>query len=484
MTSESRPHLPGRALQPYKGSFVVVWLVFLTGCATFDPRAGFSDLNAAVKDRSGLQLTWNQGTELDAQVAEEIRERSAGKLTADTATQIALLNNRSLQATYAELGVAQADLVQAGLLENPIFDLGAMFPLAGGDPNLELGVALGFLNMFYMPLRKRVANAQFEAAKLRVTGEVLDFATRVRAAFYRHQANAQRVALQQAIARGLAAAWDVAQRLREAGNITALDLARERAVAEEAKLQLAAAETAARQSREQLNDLMGFWGAQTAWHIDPRLPDIPAQPLPVEGLERQALSKSLDLASARQAMMVAGERLGFNRAAALLPDMEVGARAERDEGEWEVGPTLEFPLPLLDQGQARIGRGAVALRRAQQAYYALAVRTRSVARAVRDRVQSARRQALYYRDILLPLRERIVNESQLQYNAMQIGVFDLLRSQERQIQTAAAYIDAQLNYWLARTDLDHLLSGRLPRSGGAERVMPARSAGAAESGGH
>jgi cobalt-zinc-cadmium efflux system outer membrane protein len=456
----------------------------LTGCTTFDQRAGFSDLSAAVKDRSDLRLTWNLGTELDTRVAEEVRERLASKLTADTATQIALLNNRNLQATYAELGVAQADLVQSGLLENPIFDFSATFPLAGGDPDLELGVALGFLNVFYIPLRKRVARAQFEAAKLRVTGEVLDFAADVRAAFYRHQANSQMVDLQRAIARGLAAALDVAQRLHAAGNITALDLARERVLAEEAKLQLAEAETAARQSREQLNDLMGLWGQQTAWEIDPRLPDIPAQPAAVEGLERQALSKSLDLASTRQEMIVAGERLGFSRAAALFPDMEVGAKAERNEGEWEVGPTLEFPIPLFDQGQARIGRGAVAMRQTQQAYYAMAVRIRSVARSVRDRMQSARNRALYYRDMILPLHERIVNESQLQYNAMQIGVFDLLRSQERQIQAATAYINTQLNYWLARTDLEHLLSGRLPRSGEVQSMVQARTNGAATNGGH
>ena len=484
MISDCRPRLPGRALWQHKVNYVVILLVLLTGCATFDQRAGFSELSAAVKDRSNMRLTWNLGTELDAQAAEEVRELLANRLTADTAIQIALLNNRGLQATYAALGVAQADLVQAGLLENPIFDFSATFPISGGDPDLELGVALGFLNIFYMPLRKRVVKAQFEAAKLRVTGEVLDFTAGVRKAFYRHQANAQMVELQQAIARGLAAALDVAQRLYDAGNITALDLARERALAEEAKLQLAAAEIAVRQSREQLNDLMGLWGQQVAWEMDQRLPDIPAQQMPVKGLERQALSKSLDLANARQQMIVAGERLGFNRAAALFPDMEAGMTAERSEGEWEVGPTLEFPIPLFDQGQARIGRGAVELRRAHQAYYALAVQIRSAARSVRDRVQGARNRSLYYRDIMLPLRERIVNESQLQYNAMQIGIFDLLRSQERQIQAAAAYIDSQLNYWLARTDLEHLLSGRLPRSGGAQSMVQARTNGAAENGGH
>jgi cobalt-zinc-cadmium efflux system outer membrane protein len=99
-------------------------------------------------------------------------------------------------------------------------------------------------------------------------------------------------------------------------------------------------------------------------------------------------------------------------------------------------------------------------------------------------MQSARNRALYYRDMILPLHERIVNESQLQYNAMQIGVFDLLRSQERQIQAATAYINTQLNYWLARTDLEHLLSGRLPRSGEVQSMVQARTNGAATNGGH
>ena len=327
-------------------------------------------------------------------------------------------------------------------------------------------MALDFLDIFYLPLRKRVAAARFEEAKLQVTGAVLDFAATVQAAFYRHQADEQMLELLQTIGQALAVAFEVAQRLHAAGNITDLDLARERALLEEAKLQLRAAEIAARQSREQLNTLMGLWGPQTAWHIDRRLPDLPAQPLPFAELERRALHQSLDLASARQRMIVAGEQLGVNRATALLPESSLGPAAEREEGAWEVGPVLEFPIPLFDQGQARIGRAVTELRRAQQEYYALGVRIRSTVRTVHERLQGAQDRALYYRDILLPLRERIVNETQLQYNAMQLGVFDLLRAREQQIQAAIAYIETLRDYWLARTDLGQLLSGRLPSPNG------------------
>ena len=155
-----------------------------------------------------------------------------------------------------------------------------------------------------------MAAARFEEAKLQVTGAVLDFAATVRAAFYRHQADEQMLELLQTVVQALAVAFEVAQRLHDAGNITDLDLARERALLEEAKLQLRAAEIAVRQSREHLNTLMGLWGQQTAWRIDRRLPDLPAQPMPFAELERRALHQSLDLASARQRIIVAGEQLG------------------------------------------------------------------------------------------------------------------------------------------------------------------------------
>ncbi|MDH3604764.1 MAG: TolC family protein, partial [Candidatus Tectomicrobia bacterium] len=252
MRSQRLLQVTGRVLQAHKVGYMVALLALLSGCATLDQQAGFSDVSADVEARSGMQVAWNLGTELDEQVARKVGDLLAAKLTADTAVQVALLNNRDLQATYAELGVAQADLVQAGLLKNPIFDFSATFPLSGGEPNLELGTAIDFLGIFYMPLRKRVAAARFEDAKLQVTGAVLDFAATVRTAAYRHQANEQILELRQAILRGLTAALDVTQRLHDAGNITDLDLARERAVAEEAKVQLRSAEVAVRQSREQL----------------------------------------------------------------------------------------------------------------------------------------------------------------------------------------------------------------------------------------
>lgn len=197
---------------------------------------------------------------------------------------------------------------------------------------------------------------------------------------------------------------------------------------------------------------------------------MPEQGVQIEDLERVALTQSVDLLNARQRLIAAGQQLGFDRLTALLPESHLGALGERSEGAWEVGPVIEFPIPLFDQGQARTGRAAAELRRAQQEYYAMAVNIRAAALALRERSQGARDRVLYYRDIILPLHERIVNESQLHYNAMQLGPIQLLRAREQQIEMAAEYVNALLDYWLVRSEVTQLLSGRLaggegPRAG-------------------
>jgi outer membrane protein, heavy metal efflux system len=446
-----------------RSTVFVCWTLFLNGCATVDLRSGFSDVSSSVQERLAVPVFWNTGTDLDHEASDRLKKLLSEKITADEAVQVALLNNRELQAVYSELGIAQADLVQAGLLSNPIFDAAIKFPTSGGSsPNLELGAAMNFLDIFYIPLRKRVVTARFEEAKARVTGAVLDFAGRVRRAFYAYEAEAQMLDLRQTVVQALSASFDIAGRLYQAGNISDLDFFSQRAQLEAGRLALRAAEISVRQSKEELNSLMGLWGGDVDWQSTERLRDIPERPLETKDIERLVIEHSLDLAQARQRIIGTGEELGLTRWTTLLPDFSAGPHSERNDGAWEVGPKLDFPIPLFDQGQARLGRTAAELRRFQQEYYNLAVRIRARARQARDRLEGASDRAMYYRDILLPLHERIVNEAQLQYNAMQLGPLQLIRAREQQIETGVSYIAAVRDYWLARAELEQMLTGSLP----------------------
>ncbi|MGH7966004.1 MAG: hypothetical protein ACRERD_30005, partial [Candidatus Binatia bacterium] len=166
-----------------------------------------------------------------------------------------------------------------------------------------------------------MATAKFEETKLRVAAEVLDFAWRTQTAFSRHQANEQMLEMRRQVAASTAASFALARQMREAGNVRELDAAAERALAEEAKLDLRLAEVVVRESRETLNALMGLWGEEAqAWTATPvRLPE-PREPLDVERLESRVIERSLDLAAAERLIAAATENVRLDRASGLFPE--------------------------------------------------------------------------------------------------------------------------------------------------------------------
>ena len=446
------------------------------GCASVDPHARFGDVQRTLADRLPQQVVWNAGSRDDALVAARVDALLANALDVDAAVQIALLNNQRLQATYESLGIAQADLVAAGLLKNPIFDGSVRFVEGGGSPTVDLAVAFDFLDVFFVGLRKKVATAELDVAQASVTGAVLDLAAETRLAYVDLQAAQQTIELRTQVEQATAVSADLAKRLRDAGNIRALDFLNEQALHEDARLALAAATTEVVERREVLNRLMGLAGDRVQWSINARLPEPTAMdPAPTgdtsSDLERRALDRSLDLQAARAQIDVAFSQLGITRPAGLLSGLELGVNSERQDGRWEVGPSLGVALPIFSQGQPAVARGQALIRRAESRYAATAIDVRSEVRAAQARVAATRAQVDQYRSTMLPLRQSVVEQSQLQYNAMQISAFQLLMAKRDQIEAGQSYVRALRDYWAARTRLEMVLNGRMLGAASATSVQ-------------
>lgn len=227
------------------------------------------------------------------------------------------------------------------------------------------------------------------------------------------------------------------------------------------------------EDRERLNTLMGLWGTQTKWTTAAHLPDLPDPEIPAQGLESLAVSQRLDLAVARQEIVLAAQTLGLTGATRFVPELTVGLHSEREpEGFTSRGPSLQAAIPLFDQGQAKLARSRSLLRQRQERYMALAIEIRSQARAAYTRMRTARSRAEYYRSTILPLHAEILKHSQMQYNAMQIGVFQLLVAKQAQIDAGGEYIEALREYWIARSDLERALGGRLKGADASVSVSP------------
>jgi cobalt-zinc-cadmium efflux system outer membrane protein len=436
---------------------------FLCGCNSAPKDSGYSDVQQLVSNRTGLVVQWNGHTIDDDSVSATVARMLSAKLTAAQAAQIALLNNRHLQATFEDLGIAQADLVQAGLLKNPVFDLGVRFPDRGpAGTYLDIAVTEDFLDIALLPARKRFAAAQFEEAKATVSNEALSLVAQTSADFYAYQAAEQMLELRKTAEQAAAASLDAATRLHNVGNLTDLVFANARAQDVRAKIELSDAEATAAEARERVADRMGLSGAQTQWTAAP-LPEIPPIEIPDHDLESLALHQRQDLAAARRNVTAQAQALGMTADFRFFSEANLGPEFEHEtDGQWRIGPTVSLPLPLFDQGQAKISRAQAILRQSEQRYLALAVDVQSQVRAARAKLFSAREKALLYRDEVLPVERDVFHQTELQYNGMYLGVFQLLQAKQEEIDADREYIEALRDYWIARAELEQAVGGRLP----------------------
>jgi cobalt-zinc-cadmium efflux system outer membrane protein len=454
------------AMMRYLGvkGLIIGWSALAIGCAQVPKEAGFGEVWHLFAQRVDYRLHWNQGSDADKEVDQAIEELLKDELTPDGAVQIALFNNHKLQATYEELGITQADVVEAGLLENPIFFGQARFPdRSPSKTNLEFEVAQNFLNILMLPARKKLATIQFERVKLQVADEVLKLTFEVRKAYYEAIGAKQIKQMRQHIAQATEASYETASRLHEAGNISDLDLANEQGQYEQARVVLAESEGDLMASREKLTQLMGLWGRQIAWKIPAQLPDIPHEEIVLDHLESLAVENRLDLASARKEVEALAQALGITLDWRWVGKAEVGVSSERDtDGQWVTGPGLTLELPIFDQGQADIARLEAQLRQSQKQLAAVAVDIRSEVRSLRSRLILKRNLIEHYKKVILPLRERIVDLTLKEYNYMLVGVFDLLMAKRQEFDDYQNYIEAIRDYWITRSELQRAVGGRLP----------------------
>jgi len=454
--------------------WLAVFPALVLSCAQVPREAGFGDVQKLVEERIDYRLHWNQGTDADVEVEKMIDQMLADELNLDAVVQIALLNNPRLQATYEELGVSQADVVAAGLLENPVIFGQARFPDRYPRlTNLEFGVTQNFLNLLMLPARKKLAAVQFERAKLRAADEVITLASEVQKSYYDVLGAKQVKQMSALISAAAQRSFEMARRLHAAGNIGALELAHEQGQFEQTRIALADSETRVLAAREKLTELMGLWGKHTLWKIPAQLPDVPQQEHGLEHLETFAIANRLDMAASRKEMEALAQALGITIDWRYFGSVDVGISTERDtDGQWVVGPSLALELPVFNQGQADIARRQSQLRQSQERLKARAIEIRAEIRSLRNRLIMTRNLIDHYRKVILPLREQIVDLTLQKYNYMLVGPFDLLTAKKQQFDDYRKYIETVRDYWIIRTEMARAAGGRLPGARENGQISP------------
>ncbi|MFV8756172.1 TolC family protein [Nannocystaceae bacterium ST9] len=472
-------------------SFALVLALSTSGCATWSSAADLARVTELAKSEVPIELAdLDDRDDPQLDTPDAIQAMLAQPLDVDTAVRIALLNNRPLRATLRELGIERGHLIEARTPTNPTFEFEL---LPERNSAYELRVEYEISDLILAPLRAKVARAELEAARYDAAGEVVELGFEVRQAYLGVQAAQQRLALGQRALDALAAGRDAAQALIDAGNINDLDAAMKIAAYERGRISVAMLEYEQVEARERLHRLLGLHGSDTQWTIDAALPAAPETPPDLGEGENQAIAASLELAATRSRLEALARKTGLSRTEGWLPDIAVDVHGlagapegalQADGSRWRFGGGVSLSVPLADRNQGNTKAVEAQFDGLMERYVGLAIDVRSAARLARSRVDSAHARARHFAAVLMPAQQRIVDETVLQYDAMQLDVFALLASERDRLELALVEVDTIEDYWIALAAHDALMAGKRVEMDMHGADMPIGADSSSSEGGH
>lgn len=473
-----------------KRATAVAAALLLSACASLSPDGGLGPVADATRAELGKELRPVRSEADRAAVAARVAELSAGQpLGADAAVQIALLNNRRLRADFAELGIAEAELVQADRLPNPGFSFGRL--RRGDELEIERGLHFDLARLLALPLARPIEQRRFAQAQTQATLRVLALASETRKAYYGAIAADEGVRYMQRVQQAAEAGAELARRMAEVGNWNKLEQAREHGFYAEAALETARALQRQTAARERLTRLLGLSGEHAATlQLPERLPDLPKAARELPDAERQAMDRRLDLKAARLQAEASARNLGLSKATRFVNVLELGVQRNASNVEpTQRGYEISFELPIFDWSGARVAKAEAIYRQSLEHTAEAALDARSQVREAYLGYRSAYDIARQYRDEIVPLRKTISAENQARYNAMQIGVFELLADARVQIASVNGAIEALRDFWVAEAELHMALIGPVTAgasagAGGTRGGMAAMPGAAAGDAGH
>ena len=451
------------AVKPLAATLV---LLGLAGCASFTPDGGLAGVEQTTKERIGKDVKWARSDADRDAIASRVRELLQKPLSIEDAVQIALLNNNGLQASFFELGISEADLVQAGRLPNPHFSM--LRARHEQDYKIEQALTFNLFSLITMPIATAMERRRFEQTQRVVAMAVLRLASETRKAYILAVSGEENVRYMAKVKSVADSSAELARRMANVGNWNKLSQAREQGFYADAALNLARAAQNQVATREKLTRLLGLWGEAIQFKLPERLPDLPTSPDELPNVEQVALAQRLDVQAMRSGTESLAKNLRLAKATRFINVLELGPARVLEGARsdpYKKGFEVSLEIPLFDWGTARVAKAEALYMQSVNQLAETAINARSEVREAYHGYRLSYDIAKHYRDEVVPIRKRIADENLLRYNGMLIGVFDLLADARSQITSVKDYIDALRDFWLAKADLDMAMIGKPNMSG-------------------
>lgn len=473
-------------------------LACLLGCAGAEPRRDYERAGALIAERTGIAGVYVPGE--DEQANRKAAELLDGGLSLDEAVQVAFLNNPEFQSQIAEIGASRADVAQSALLTNPTLSLGLQFPEGGGLADLTVGFAAQLADLWQIPVRKQLAEAELERTIYSVGQRAVELATDVRTKYYRVLALEQAVAYTEENLRLVQRAVALSEKQFRAGDVSEFDVNLARAGVLDVREELIATRGLLDQARVDLAQVLGLGARGEEIKLIDALPTAPQAWPAVEALLNAALEERFDMRVAWFGVQraEAALRLECRR---FLPDVQLGFGFERGEqralpgrkiladtarasvaagrltapaiqsrGERAIeksqiidaklGPTLALALPVFDQNQAQIAKARVRVLQARKDYEARAAAVAADIRRAAAAARAAVEMLQFQQAEGLTQAQATVEGAERRYQAGEEGVLALIEAQDTLVKRRRAYVNTLRDYAVSLAQLEGAAGGR------------------------
>jgi cobalt-zinc-cadmium efflux system outer membrane protein len=437
------------------------------GCATVDPGPDYDRAGQLIERSTGVSAAHNP--QEPGPTVDELEGRLADGLTLQEAVQIALLNNRQLQAAFLDIGIARADLVQSGLLSNPSLGITVLFPFDSGQTDIQAYIAQSIVEIWQMPVKKRAAGHELEAKILHVARLAGELATETKRAYYHAVATRDLLVLAQENEGYLLQSCETLRVYREAGVASALDEQLQLREAQQGRLRVREARLAAANARRELARFLSLEADVDSLDLTNPLPQPRSVEFDADELILLARNERLDLHALSQSVL-AGDANVELEYARVFPDVELGFGAERDADS--IGPTATLTLPIFDQNQAQIAKAEYAQLQSVRSYEDLYLSIAQDIRIAVDRATTRWGDVGLYRNELLPQSETNLELTETAYAAGTAAILTLLESQRALIAARRGYVVAWADAASSLSDLERAVGLPLDRIETARRDRP------------
>ena len=437
-----------------KSATILISLV-MTACTSIPKDGGISNVASILdgKLNSGVELP-NSANE-NQFTREDVNRLIAEPLSLTDAERLSVGLNPMMKVKLYKVGIAEADYAQAGRMENPGFSYGRF---TGQDYDASILFDIG--GVILMPLKRKLEARRLETARYQAASDVLEHIANTRRSWINAVAAKQQTALMLKALESAEAGNNLTRQMSALGHSSVIEAADSEIFLSDMRTALSRQQLAEGAAREGLIRQLGLWGQQARLlKLPDRLPELPKNSIDIESIEGQAIENRLDVRMANMNIEGLAKNLKLTRLNPFFSAIELGPTLEKGEGEISRGFELEFRIPIFDTGGIKTQKAKMIYEQAQAQAELTSISAASSARQALTSYRSSLDIAKHYRDVVLPLRERVSQEQLLMYNGMLISVFDLLDDLRSSMNIESNYVDAIKDFWIADTDLQQALTG-------------------------